>query len=60
MTEENQTPTISEMLRITAGNNHALLVKIADRIDEMQAEIDRLTQRIVELEGVENVDSKSE
>lgn len=58
--EENKTPTISEMLRITAGNNHALLVKIADRIDEMQSEIDRLTQRIIELEGSQNDNPKSE
>lgn len=60
MDQENKTPSISDMLRITAGNNQALLVRIADRIDEMQAEIDRLMQRIVELEGSKNDDPKSE
>jgi len=60
MEQENKTPTISEMLRITAGNNQALLIKIADRIDEMQAEIDRLAQRVIELEGSQNDNPKSE
>lgn len=58
--QEEKTPTISEMLRITAGNNHALLVKIADRIDEMQEEIDRLAQRVIELEGSQDDNSKSQ
>ncbi len=56
MTEVTQesAPSISEMLRITSKNNHELLIRIADRIDEMQAIIEKLEARILELESAED------
>ncbi len=56
MTEVTQeaAPSISEMLRITSKNNHELLIRIADRIDEMQAIIEKLESRILELESAED------
>lgn len=56
MTEITQeaTPSISEMLRITSKNNHELLIRIADRIDEMQDIIEKLEARILELESAQD------
>lgn len=51
MTEEKKEPTVSEILRITAGNTIGLMGRIADHIDELEAQVAQLKTRIEELEG---------
>jgi hypothetical protein len=53
MTEEIQQPVtkVSDMLRITANNTIGLLTQIADHIDKLDAHVEKLERRILELEG---------
>lgn len=63
MTEEvkqEKVPSVAEMLRTTSTNNHALLLKIADKFEEMTAYIEQLERKILELEGEQNADSQPE
>ena len=61
MTEETQQPVtkVSDMLRITANNTIGLLTQIADHIDKLDAHVEKLERRILELEGTPS-DSESQ
>jgi hypothetical protein len=47
---------ISDMLRQTADNTSVLMVQIADHIDQMEAYIASLEQKIIELMGGNNAE----
>jgi hypothetical protein len=52
MTEETTQPiTVSEMLRTTTGNTSNLMLRIADHIDQLEAELISCQARIAELEA---------
>jgi hypothetical protein len=53
MTEENTTEEVkvSDILRQTAINSNELMLKIADHIDRLEANVLALQERIVQLEG---------
>lgn len=60
MTEEQKPIRVSDMLRMTAGNTHNLMVQIAEHIDKLESEILALGQRINELEGNSDANRKPE
>ena len=49
MSEENQM-SVGEMLRTTAQNTANLLLKMADHIDKLEADVVQLTQRVKQFE----------
>ena len=51
MSNENLKPTVPQMLRMTADNQLQFLTQIADHIDNLEAEVVRLSTRVAELEG---------
>jgi hypothetical protein len=59
MTEENKQLRVTEMLRLTGKNTAEFMDRVADHIQKLEAEIENLQYRILELEG-KNGDPKSE
>ena len=51
MNEETQMPKVSDMLRLTSKNTTELMLQIANHIDELEAQVVQLNNRITELEG---------
>jgi outer membrane murein-binding lipoprotein Lpp len=54
MTNENLQPSVSQMLRMTGANTSQFMEQVALHLEKLEAEVDRLSQRIQELEGVQN------
>ena len=54
MTNENVQPSVSQMLRMTGENTSQFMEQVALHLEKLEAEIDRLSQRVQELEGVQN------
>lgn len=59
MTEEQKITRVSDMLRVTANNTIGLMGRIADHIDQLEAEVEALRARVKELEGTSS-DSKAQ
>ena len=59
MTEEQKVTRVSDMLRVTANTTIGLMGRIADHIDQLEAEVESLRARVKELEGTPN-DSESQ
>jgi hypothetical protein len=52
MTNETpQTISVSDMLKKTGENTANFMIKVSEHIDTLEAEVIKLQQRIVELEG---------
>ena len=51
MSNEDLKPTVPQMLRMTADNQSHFLTQIADHIDNLEAEVVRLSARVAELES---------
>ena len=52
--EENQTLSVSEMIRITNENSSKFWIEVADHIERLEAVIIELNNRIIELEDKSN------
>lgn len=50
MTEEKKT-TVPEMLRTTGNNTAQFMFQIAEHIEKLETEVQRLTDRVTELES---------
>ena len=55
MSNENLTPTVSQMLRMTGENTFEFMKHVAEHIDKLEGQIVALKARIDELEGTANV-----
>lgn len=51
MTEEKKTITVTEMLRQTGSNTAFFMGKVAEHIEQLEAEIAQLRKRIEEFEN---------
>jgi hypothetical protein len=58
MTEETQV-SVPEMVRLTASNSLEFMTQIADHIDKLEQHVVQLTNRINELESVQNGNNNS-
>ena len=47
-------PSVAEMLRVTGGNTAAFMEQIAQHVEQLEMEVDRLTTRVKELEASQN------
>ena len=54
MTNENLQPSVSQMLRMTGANTSQFMEQVALHLEKLEAEVDRLSQRVQELEGAQN------
>lgn len=54
MTNENVQPSVSQMLRMTGANTSQFMEQVALHLEKLEAEVSRLSQRVQELEGVQN------
>lgn len=54
MTNENVQPSVSQMLRMTGANTSQFMEQVAIHLEKLEAEVARLSQRVQELEGVQN------
>lgn len=50
MSNENLQPTVGQMLRMTGGNTQDFMNKVADHVEQLEAQVGQLKQRIAELE----------
>lgn len=51
MSNEDLKPTVPQMLRMTGANTAQFMEQIAEHIEKLEAEVQRATARIAELEG---------
>ena len=51
MTEENTKPTVGEMLRTTGNNTAQFMSQIAEHVDFLEREVQRLTALVTQLES---------
>jgi hypothetical protein len=54
MSENLKPPTVGEMIRLTSANTSEFMTQIADHIDILEERVVQLTNRITELESVQN------
>ena len=54
MSENLKPPTVGEMIRLTSANTSEFMTQIADHIDKLEERVVQLTNRITELESVQN------
>jgi len=54
MNENLKPPTVGEMIRLTSANTSEFMTQIADHIDKLEERVVQLTNRITELESVQN------
>jgi hypothetical protein len=54
MSENLKPPTVGEMIRLTSANTSEFMTQIADHIDKLEERVVQLTNRINELESVQN------
>ena len=47
-------PSVAEMLRVTGGNTATFMEQIAQHVEQLEMEVDRLTTRVKELEASQN------
>jgi outer membrane murein-binding lipoprotein Lpp len=50
MTNENVTPTVPAMLRLTGANTAQFMDQVASHIEKLEMEVARLQERVAELE----------
>jgi len=49
-------PTVSEMLRVTGANTAEFMKQVAEHVEKLEGEVERLRQRVDELESTQNAD----
>jgi hypothetical protein len=54
MSNENLTPTVSQMLRMTADNTSEFMKHVAEHIDKLESQIAELSARVTEVESKTN------
>lgn len=54
MTNENLQPNVGQMLRMTGNNTAQFMEQVAVHLEKMEAEIVRLTARVIELEAAQD------
>jgi hypothetical protein len=59
MSENLKPPTVGEMIRLTSANTSEFMTQIADHIDKLEERVVQLTNRITELESVQNGNSNT-
>ena len=54
MSDNLTPPTVGQMVRMTAENTAQFMAQVADHIDQLEAKVAELTERVTAMEGKAN------